>query len=379
MTLSLEQVFFGRGSRGYAVLGNSPGARSLVARVEAICGSIGTPDGNWSGEPFLLSVPDRERVVMVCVRRGEPDGMGRSTLFFHALVAKRESLVAAEADAFALFERGAFADRMPSGPIEALPFEVKPGRDGSTSRPNGGRIMDASLPCVFRSSRPEVDLVRSAVADRALDLAWATYSFVSLSGFDVQVLPPRVSAPSGCNEYDSDGKLLRIRNKEPVEETRSRIVMSERHPNSPSRASLTGSGAPAASFALKVSLLANAALVALCLLLLAGRKADPPMPPQPTIRGDVSSLEEQVKDLQGETNRLAVASATLKRENADLKARHASASISEDRRTDIISEARKALIADIPTNDIDECLADLVGKDNAQKNIRDWLKTLQDN
>jgi len=378
MMLSLEQVFFGRGSRGYAVLGASSGARSAVARVEAICGSVGTPDGDWGGDPFLLSVPEHECVLMVCVRRGEPDRMGRSTLFFHALVAERETLAAAKTDAFALFEQGAFADKMPSEPINALSFEVKSGRDGSTGRPTEGRIVEASLPCVFRSDRPAAELVRSVVADRALNLAWATYSFVSLSGFDVQVLSPRISAPSGCNEYDSSSKLLRIWNKEPIERDRSQTITGERSPHSLSHGSLPGKDPPAGSCSLKASLLANIALVILCLLLLVSRKTKLSPEPQKQTRPDVSSLESLVKELQGATNRLVMESAALASENAALKDRSVSTNISETARANIIADARKEIIATIPTDDINKCLEDLVGKDKAKSQVRDWLETLQE-
>lgn len=61
MRVRLEQVFYGRGDNGYAVLGVSPGGRPLARRVAALCGAVGTPGGNYGGEPFLLSVPDGDQ------------------------------------------------------------------------------------------------------------------------------------------------------------------------------------------------------------------------------------------------------------------------------------------------------------------------------
>ena len=146
MTITCEQLFYGRGERGYAILGASPGAGSFAARIVALCGSVGTPGGSYGGEPFLLSVPEGDRVLMVCGRRGAPDSMGRETLFFHALVVAKTDLVAAKADAFSLFAQRAFAAKMPGGAIGDFRIDFKPGRDGSTSRPPDGRAVGASLP-----------------------------------------------------------------------------------------------------------------------------------------------------------------------------------------------------------------------------------------
>ena len=113
MNLPLEQVFYGRGERGYAVLGASPGGLPFAARVEALCGAVGTPAGDYSGEPFLVSVPDEDGVIMMCGRSGAPDSMGRSTLFYHVLIGLRKDLAAAKVDAFTLFDQGAFVAQMP--------------------------------------------------------------------------------------------------------------------------------------------------------------------------------------------------------------------------------------------------------------------------
>lgn len=278
MNLSLEQVFYGRGSHGYGILGASPGARPFVPRVETLCGAVGTPGGDYGGEPFLLSVPEGDHIIMICGRRGAPDSMGRGTLFFHALVAEKKALAVAKADAFSLFEQGAFADKMPSGFIDPLSFEVKSGRDGFTSRPSGGRIVDASLPCFVRVPRPAPDAVRAFVGNRANDLAWATFAFQSLDGFDVQVLPPRRSAPRTANEYDASGNLLRavaqagtnLPNRTTPDEDPSGRDSSASRPSG--ERVIDASPPPGKSPMLKFSLAANAVLAVLCIALYMNRK-----------------------------------------------------------------------------------------------------------
>ena len=85
-----------------------------------------------------------------------------------------------------------------------------------------------------------------------------------------------------------------------------------------------------------------------------------------------------MKGLQGATNQLVMESAALASENAALKDRSVSTNISETERANIIAEARKEIIATIPTDDINKCLEDLVGKDKAKSQVRDWLETLQE-
>ena len=101
----LEQLFYGRGERGYAILGNSPGAANFTERVDFLCGAVGTPNNDYRGAPFLLSVPEKNGVIMICGRRGMPDSMGRETLFFHALVADKAAMSDANADAASLFSQ----------------------------------------------------------------------------------------------------------------------------------------------------------------------------------------------------------------------------------------------------------------------------------
>ena len=276
MTINLEQFFYGRGERGYGVLGASPDGAPFAARVEALCGAVGTPGADYGGEPFLLSVPEGDRVLMICGRRGAPDSMGRETLFFHALVAAKEDLVAAQADAFSLFAQGAFKAKMPAGTIEPLRIDCKPGRDGSTSRPPDGHAVDVSLPCFIRVPSPAPDIVRAFVGDRANDLAWATFAFQPMSGFDMQVLPPRIAAPHFANECDADGKLVRAAETSDSRAAPARSARAPYHDGAPKQPLYSSKP----STMLKISLFANLALVVVCAALFAAREPVP-VPPEP--------------------------------------------------------------------------------------------------
>ena len=249
MTIEFEQLFYGRGPRGYAVLGASPKAAGVSEFVESLCGSVGTPGTDYGGDPFLLSVPEGASVVMVCGRRGAPDGMGRSTLFFHALVAPKASLAAARTDAFSLFKQGVFADKMPQGEIKALTVRMyAPPQSTAPGSP-------AAFPVVCRSTVPSLDLAREALGGRSLDYKWATFAFRHLDGFDVQVLPPHVTIRQKLSKAD--------------ETPTSRSSVSSGNSAS-SRQPPTSDSSPSA--ALKISLLVNLVLAVACGMLLLSRK-----------------------------------------------------------------------------------------------------------
>lgn len=272
MSVVFEQIFYGRGERGYGVLGASPGGCSFASRIEALCGAVGTPSGDYGGEPFLISVPEGNRVLLLCGCRGVLDSMGRSTLFFHGLVAEKSAMVHARADAFSLFSQGVFADKMPSGDIVPLRVDVKPSESVGLRRDEAART---TLPCVIRSAKPLGDLVRGIVGGRALALSWATFSFQPMRGFDVQVLPPRVSCPQGVNEYDATGTLLcsAVVAGNPQEDGASRSDCGERPRPSCGPVANATNAAPKrkSNVLLGLSVLANIALAIICFALLAVR------------------------------------------------------------------------------------------------------------
>jgi len=203
MKISFEQLFYGRSERGYGILGSSPGGRAFAARIESLCGAVGTPGADYDGDSFLLSVPVGDRIVMLCGRRGEPDSIGRATLFFHALVADKAELSSARADAFSLFSQGAFLGKMPAKEIDVLCIDIAQSCAEAKESP-----FDVTFPCVIRSAKPAPEVTRDVVGENTLSRSWATFAFQPMPDFDVQVLPPRVSCPRDLNEYDAVGRLV---------------------------------------------------------------------------------------------------------------------------------------------------------------------------
>ena len=295
MTIKFEQVFYGRGERGYGILGASPGADKFIARTEALCGAVGTPAVDYGGEPFLLSVPEEDRVVMACGRRGALDAMGRATLFFHVLIAAKTDLHAAEADAFSLFTSGAFAERMPDGKTECLRIDTQ----AEPNEPAPG--MAVLLPAVFRSPAPASNLVQRAVAGRANGLSWATYAFQPLPGFEVQVLPPRVLCLQAANEYDASGKLLRSAAAEKVPQAEGKLGCgSERVTLSHYSNVANESSQEKSNVMLKFSIVVNFVLVAVCAVLLVSRKSMSDSPANKTEQIVVTDFVEKVVEKQVE-------------------------------------------------------------------------------
>lgn len=259
MSLSCEQLFYGRGERGYGILGQSPGAAPFRKRVEALCGAVGTPTAEYGGEPFLVSAPEGDRVVMLCGLRGTPDSMKRETLFFHALVAEKKALVATKADAFTLFAQEAFGVALPHGKIPALAIDVRRTETG------GAASSRASFPCFIRSSKPENDPVRSLVGMDANERTWATFAFQALDSFDVQVLPPRIPAPPGTREYDTTGKLICAAKAVP----QKTVEATDEEPYARQVAASTDTTPSKYSALLKLSLFANIVLAAACCIVFA--------------------------------------------------------------------------------------------------------------
>ena len=297
MEIACEQIFYGRGAKGYGILGASLGAAKVAANVESLCRAIGTPGSDYGGEAFLLSVPEDGGVIMICGRRGAPDSMGRATLFLHALIAAKKEFSAAKMDAFSLFASGAFADKMPDGEIGALNIDVKTNRSSAAPA-----RLDVSLPCVFRSEKPLKDLVCAAVGGRTNDLSWATFTFQPLPGFDVQVLPPRVQGLQVANEYDASGRLMRsaaVVHAPLAEEKlgcdRGRGMLSH-YSNVSHESSSEKSNAM-----LKFSIVANLVLVAVCAVLLVSSKSMSDSPSSKTEQIVVTNFVEKVVEKLVET------------------------------------------------------------------------------
>ena len=281
MKISFEQLFYGRSERGYGILGSSSGGRAFAVRIESLCGAVGTPGADYNGDSFLLSVPVGDCIVMLCGRRGEPDSIGRATLFFHALVANKAELSSAGADAFSLFSQGAFLGKMPAEEIGVLCVDVAQSRAGAKESP-----FDATFPCVIRSAKPAPEVIRGVVGENTLNRSWATFAFQSMQDFDVQVLPPRVSCPRDLSEYDAAGRLVcsaAISNSGTKDEVPQK--RSNETPRSPieKTADVTSKNKSSAMF--KLSIFVNVVLAIVCGVLLAFRTTS-------TDRSDVTIFGE---------------------------------------------------------------------------------------
>ena len=294
MTVTCEQVFYGRAPHGYATLGASSGAKPFAVRIEALCGAVGTPAANSAGEPFLLSVPEDDHVFMICIRKGVLDSMGRETLFFHALIALKSDLSKANANAMSLFAQGAFAERMPNGDVEPFRMDVPPAGNDHTM-PTNGSVPPHFPPCFVRSADPAPDVIRAFLGNRLNDFAWATFAFQPMTGFRVQVLPLRAAAPRDLDERDACGRILRSSmssSPSSGEMPKGGGVRNARHGETPVEQQATTSNT---SSMFKLSLVANIVLAIACIALCATRKnASPTLSRPPEQMVVVTNVVKQV-------------------------------------------------------------------------------------
>lgn len=196
--MQLNQIFYGNAGFGYKVLGTSD--ESLSGKAAEMCRAVGTPDGLSDLFPFLLSVPDGDRLFMVCCSPGKADGVGRKTLFFHILVGNRDEATAAGINAFSLWESKRFSDVLPGGSI--LPISVfKLFGESVAPAWNGDGLR---LP----RKRPANAEIRQLVGSRVNDVAWATFSFCNLEvPFELYAVSEHVSLPDSKKaELSQDGK-----------------------------------------------------------------------------------------------------------------------------------------------------------------------------
>ena len=183
MVSQFGQIFYGRDSNGYGVLGVSPAGRPFIGVVAAICRAVGSPDRPGDVRPFLLSKREGAAVLMIRACRGAADPTGRATIFFHALIAGVASLRAARLDAFALAKAGVFAESCPTRELPDLPFP-NARQHGATPAKSGG----IDVPATISSEWPLDELVRQELGEKSLDLNWATFSFNPIPDFDLCVL-----------------------------------------------------------------------------------------------------------------------------------------------------------------------------------------------
>ena len=179
----IGQIFYGRASDGYCVLGASPAGRPFIGAVAALCRAVGSPDRPGDVRPFLICKREGDAVLMIRACRGAADPTGRATIFFHALIADGTSLCSAGLDAFSLAKAGVFAESCPSREPPDLPF---PDAKQHQVVPAEGSGID--LPATISSERPLDELVRQELGTKSLDLNWATFTFNPLPDFDLCVL-----------------------------------------------------------------------------------------------------------------------------------------------------------------------------------------------
>ena len=209
----LEQVFYGRGPQGYAVLGDSGCPLDLMEHAEALCQQHGTPDVDSMSrlQPFLFQHCSCGHVYMGCGMAGRKDDLGRETLFFHVLIGNAEEFVKAGVCAADLFRLGLFASgqgqgAMKLGKVEVDECELK--RQDVVSR--CALELPAVVLCKSESNRQVLKLIGDAVSK----VGWTSCSWNASGNFEVVGMPSLISldsAPAQFNVYDENGKLLRKR------------------------------------------------------------------------------------------------------------------------------------------------------------------------
>ena len=179
--MKFENIFYGCGRDGYAVLGSSTGDEQMDAEAAALCQSLGT-QGYASPEddrPFLFQRVIGDRVFMGCGRTGEKDSLGRGTLFFHILVARLPDVTAAGVSAFDAYRNALFMDRLPSGKIGPMETELH-----SSPSPQGVEEAKIELPAVISCRRADNLRVAEMMGPRAVATNWTTFGWRVPEGFE---------------------------------------------------------------------------------------------------------------------------------------------------------------------------------------------------
>ena len=271
------QIFYGRSRDGYGILGASPLGRPYVGFVAALCRAVGSPDRPGGIQPFLISKREGGTVIMIRACRGDADPTGRSTLFFHALVAPVDVLSPANLDAFVLAEKGVFLSTL-SKSVDDFEVSVSTGQSGS---PPFGELR---FPAFVSSNRPLDAEVRRALGRETLTRNWATYSYRPLDGFDLCVHSSYASSPTSGNRYTlENGRFVAIDG--PC------VVSPTPQPQKLSRAKVSLDS----SLMLKASLFVNAILVIGLIVVLAlyNGKGNDGQPPQERLPSQVDKSDSQ--------------------------------------------------------------------------------------
>ena len=273
------QIFYGRARDGYGILGASSLGHPFVGFVAALCRAVGSPDRPSDIRPFLISKREGDSVVMVRGCRGDADPTGRSTLFFHALVASADELSAANLDAFVLAEKGVFLSSLPTS-IDNVDISA------STSRLDCTPSDELRYPAFVSSDCPLDVEVRRMLGGETLTRNWATYSYRPLDGFDLCVHSSYASSPISGNRYVlENGRFVAVDRSCATPPSPQR-QFREKEPKT----------------MLKASLIANVLLVALCVATFAFRSGDGDnrQPTQSQFPSQVDKPDKQESELSPE-------------------------------------------------------------------------------
>lgn len=206
--IQLHQIFYGHDGTQYRVLGST--IPELSSWFEELCEKIGTPDRPGVIAPFLMSVPHDGKIIMVQVKSGRNDSVGRKTIFFHAFVVEKSKVNSYKFNAFSLQEQGLFTG---SVPVDLKPLEVDYDFVISKSSPVPSLDWDGQTLAVI-AAEPNGLVIRSRLCERVNDVAWSTFSFQVLgSPFKLFVLSDRAPRPQNLRCCDPQGKQCNVQSR----------------------------------------------------------------------------------------------------------------------------------------------------------------------
>lgn len=207
--MKFKQVFYGRGSRDYDILGSSADA-AVSAEVARICQGMQTPRTERQGDsaPFLFQRKFGDSLLMGCGRDGALDPYGRKTLFYHVLVADAGEMMRRGLSAADAYRAGVFAEAFKAGDVGDLDVDdarlapVASAKDCALKLP-------AVVPCTRADSQKMLDLIGSRLAS----CDWITMSWGILQGFDVVGIDKSCNlarVPEGVRIYTIGGDELNV-------------------------------------------------------------------------------------------------------------------------------------------------------------------------
>ncbi|MDO5318042.1 MAG: hypothetical protein Q4G65_05390 [bacterium] len=216
--MKFEQFFYGRGDKGYGILGASVPSCGLTDLVVQLCQMPGTPVvvSDADDKPFLLQRVIGQDVLMACGCSGRSDGIGRGTSFFHVVVARLEDVTNFKMSAATLYENGVFASSYTLGsPVENLVID-----------PNGlkrkeRRASRLEMPAVVLCRRSENLDILDLVGDDLVARDFATISWNVINEFPLYGLADSIGIgkiPESFNVYDSKGRILRAHGRQRTRE-----------------------------------------------------------------------------------------------------------------------------------------------------------------